>query len=1420
MSINENDEFTTENILAVNKSLSASGMHNLITGIGSQGSEHEFSVSVIEVKPNEGVYYDINARFGPQKIEGSYYYFDENNNGRYSTIFVADANDNIIGIGLDNDKNLIFRPNDRQFVEKHIIAGEALGWKRFNYLTGEEYYVAERYIKQKLVYFQDENRYEGYFFEPTLSDSLFDVWKMQYSKGTSKLIEEQMSITSHQFLSSVTPSKIWKDVAWQLQAQGIAVIVGLILKTLASTNPYTKWAADILYYAGHFVTYAICNAIHSYIQERDQEYYIKAQTFHNVDYEGEEELSDKIWKDRYFGDMMTDALLGSRAGIYAPVRTETDKHAYSGEVILAPRGTKTSLSFTLDVSFKKLALDYSQQTHGYFAYSDFEDSRFISFFYKDLNSLKGPISRNSKGKYMDNSIMYLEDMVHITTIENEDTHYDSIVPYMVYGDGTFVPVLQFADSEGSLPVPEFYDEYPIFLSPEQFASLDEDDKYHSVYKVYDGSSDTIQLIPKWSAHTLHSNVVSFDGYLCDTEGMEIYIGNYASYSSYGYGFTFNSTSGEITLSPLLKLNLNSLLASYEGAERYIVLEFFIEKYRSVDDLRDLTVEEVEDIATMQSTHANILEYMYQHTVATKTQQKLSEAAYTVLVTVISTLPFAIGGAIGGLGKGVARGLAQFPKILIEETLEELFLDPWIESYVSGYAEEHGWSTLVKSLAVSFAESSRESFGGIARAFNKAFSAKAQASQEVNSESQSQADAVESASQTKAERLRALLRAISLTALSTIMLFIGAISPVATILGTSAAQIGMMSLSTVKEIRQKELLRKISDLQAFGQLSEENVQNLLGILTPSKVADPQTLLLRGEFISVINNKHSLVSDMQKNKDKSESLLQKTFIWVNRHKAKIALYTGALIGGFLMTQGINALFADSMFGSLVGSGFTLGLSTVGMVYDRKVKDHPSVKLLDNIGREVQRHLESYRTIEEISLAFGLGKQTLSAKYIRKRVQEGKPSILDPIILDSIEFNILSNPFFSNLDREGIREITRAIDEYRLWALENDIKGRSWRYRPHRSGYSNLDLKVRKKMWLLRELQASYTTPGEKIISMTDLANELFSSRKAIWNRFYKNELEEGTLDLTIESYLNALISVMTSDKIFDRGRALDALFDYGYIVFNFNPKVPAIRLILILLWAFRQDPNISGKMKSDLISLYYLAELITEAVDTLDGSTFTKKLFGKTQRFSVNTINTILKAVDRLVTDPYLKEYASDYLRHYKVKYAVKKDELITPQFILDKGNVNRLPAMLRDYLSLIESDENTQIPLSLLSISERTGATRVSSFNNRLTFVESMIKGEFISSSIGSIIQSFGLGEATGELSFLNDLIAYSKSSRYKKDLILGHGSPPHQIVLSALVQDKDWAISAEVPVYLKSINPRLKTLMGHIDLLIIDGDTL
>jgi len=935
ISVYENGTFTTENILAVNRSISIPGIYNQITGLDSSD---EKTVSVIEVIPSEGVYYDINTRFGPEKIPGKYYYLDENNDGQFSTILVSDSNDNIIGIGFDNDQNSIFEPNKRALVEKHIVRSSSQGWFEFG---------LQSYTNQELIYFQDKDSHDGYFLEPTFTDSYFDIWKMQYTEGTSKLIKEAMTITSNHFVQSVK-GRILEDISWQIQAQATSAIVGGILSGIVTVlSGGTAIAlSKVLYYAGHFLTYAICNAIHSYIEDRDQDYWLRSQTFHNIHYEGTEKLSDKLTMDNYYGDMMTGVLWGSGDGIYAPVRVETDKKSYEGQVILAPRGElKTDFNiFTLDISYKELLLNYPLQTRGYFSYSDFNDPRFISFFYKEKRQFVSDafgnirikseiVPRNDKNMYMTNSIMFLEDSIHNMTLDNEDTHYDSIVPYMVYGDGTFVPMLQFADSQGQVPIPEFYDEYPIFVSPEHYAALQ--DNFYSIYKIYDSNYDTVQLIPKSSARTLHSDVVSFDVYLCDSEGNEKFIGNYNN-SQLHQSFSFNKSSGSISFNVFTQNTLNSLLENYEGVEPYIVLEFYIEKYRSINDLRDLTEEEVNKIAIMQSAHAGILEYIYQHTIATKTQQKLSELAYTVLVTTASILPLAI-------GAGFAKSWTTLPKMIVGEVLEEILIDPWVEAYVSGYADEHSWSRLEKALGVSFAESGRETFGSfVSSGLRSVFSI--QTSQNLQTQSQSQAQSVQSAQQLKNERDSAVTQIVSQLALSSLMLFAGAMSPILSVFGSYTSSIGMGVIKYVQKVSYKKILGKVIDSR-----SKANVQNLITILGSSReISDSQTSIINQELSPTITKEFSSLTKEQKSYGKSEKLLQKTYEWVKTHKKQIAMYAGLAVGGVFVFKGVESLLKglNELSRKMILSTTMLGLGTIGIQKTRHKIIKPQPVTIDDL------------------------------------------------------------------------------------------------------------------------------------------------------------------------------------------------------------------------------------------------------------------------------------------------------------------------------------------------------------------------------------------------------------------------------------------------------------------------------------------
>ncbi|MHA2009679.1 MAG: hypothetical protein ACXABO_14450 [Promethearchaeota archaeon] len=686
----ENKKVKHFNILAKNKSILIPGGINAVTNFNSATNKENITLSTIAVKPKEGVLYDLNTRYGSKRVEGTYYYCDINNVGKYSTIFVTDSSDEVINIGFDYDDDNILNPGKQQPVEKHIIYYEPSGWMK------NGHYVAESYKDYKLVYIQDYDHYDGVFYEYQFGDAMFDVWKMQYSEGSSKLIEEQMAITSNQFIQSITPSKIREDIAWQVKAQIGAAIVGGILSAIVGAITGGS-GSTTAFKLGYMITYAIENAVHGWIEHRDQEYYINSQTFHNENYDGPITLSERTKMDEYYGDVMTQALLGSRCATYAPVKIETAKHLYQGKLVLAPGDLdKTDYFRNLDITFKHLTLDYSLQSRNYLMYTDFDDPRLEAFYFEPKAGYFSDI--DPQLKYMEHSLMYLEQEVNYAAVKNNDaTQLNTVVPYMVYGQGTFVPVLEFADSgNDNAVIPEFYVDYPIFVSSEQYKSglMDE---YYSIYKVYDLNTESIKMLPEDSVHTLQAAILSCEAILVDTLGNQVNLGKFYS------GFTIDKKSSFLVFNQsresLFKGKIKAQKTTYseiQNYDAYIIFEFHIEKYRDIANLGDLTAEDVNRIATAQSAQASILEFVYQHTIATETQQKLSEIAYTLIVTAAST----------ALTAGVTKVWT-----IVSEMFQEIAIDPWIEAWATNFMEDLGGDTFAQLLFSGFAEGAREAFFG-------------------------------------------------------------------------------------------------------------------------------------------------------------------------------------------------------------------------------------------------------------------------------------------------------------------------------------------------------------------------------------------------------------------------------------------------------------------------------------------------------------------------------------------------------------------------------------------------------------------------------------------------------------------------------------------------------------------------------------
>ncbi|KKM72477.1 hypothetical protein LCGC14_1420130, partial [marine sediment metagenome] len=521
-------------------------------------------------------------------------------------------------------------------------------------------------------------------------------------------------------------------------------------------------------------------------------------------------------------------------------------------------------------------LDYSQQTRSYLMFSDWDNDYFEKFFFSEKihYELRGQkrvevpetVPRDSEFTYMPNSIMYLEQQISIATKLNNDDNYDSIIPYMVYGDGTFVPTLQFADSGGNRPIPEFYQEYPIFVSPEIYSSSDlYKDDYHSIYKVYDGSTSTIQLIPSdySNSFTLHSDVMSFDAYFIDASRQvreTFSIGEYTytksihtyeeEFGSYSDCYTFNSDTGTIELDSSINTLFSKKIASYKllypDSEPSFVLEFHIEKYRSLEDLRELSSEEVTRIATMQAAHESILEYTYQHSIATSTQTKLSSAAYTAYITFISVMatviPVIVGTTIAKIASAsidtIAIGASlvdiassssgssilsilsasalKLVWVVASEIGEELLLDPWVEATVSTAVGDAGGGLLAQAFATSFAESGRETFmGGVSHIYKSAISSiihtKTQVQSEISAKNkiQEQIQKIKEgikADESKKTRMRALL----MIAGSTLALFMDLVSGVPIVaIGYSVGMGSAIAYQGIKNARSlKSMVRQV------------------------------------------------------------------------------------------------------------------------------------------------------------------------------------------------------------------------------------------------------------------------------------------------------------------------------------------------------------------------------------------------------------------------------------------------------------------------------------------------------------------------------------------------------------------------------------------------------------------------------------
>ena len=720
----EDGEIATENLLTTTQSISIPGTYSY----NGQGFD-AYTVEAIKSKPAEGTYWLNNLKsssLSNRDQDGYYLYLDTSNDSVYETVIVMDKNDNVVGIGFDYDLDSKFHPGKTLPVEKDIIWSE-------NY-AGDSIY-------DDYIHFRESDKEMGVFNEPTFSDVLFDVSKMDFTGESSDLIEIAEEMATNQFEEQTDLGTLVLDVFQQF----LATTAGLVSAAFLDKGAF----GFMLGYLGVSILFQTAKIL-------EQENYFAHRTFRLDGSSGEKVLGDKFWFDDMYGDIMPITIFGSFGGVYAPVRGDTKEFSYSADVIVREFNFEESKASSLTTSYSYPKLDYWLSTRNLAGYSDFDDDLVVGYLQSTgainqfVDNIGIPEFNHAKS-----SVYYIENQIQEDTADNRDTYLDTIIPTIDYDSerDRFAPRYSFVDSMGGIPAPEFYTEYPVIVSDDSSAV----DQYGSIYKVMEIenpeeiTSIEIQLFD--SESDLQADIVSIDAYVVwrvtpNSFGAGTDTCNSHIVSLRNGEFKVNLTSGIITIGsdPALSTILNKYATkeeeldedkfSYSVSQPKILFQIKVEKYRSISDVRDLTSEQISKIATAQAIEASILEYNYQFNLATQTQMGFHELIYTAIVTAISTaltMGFSAGmgsivnslkdsakkvsskmlGRLMGSVLGAAESFTVATVIgaVVKEMGQEILLDPWIESTVSGLVRRAGGNAILQMVLSSIAESGREAISG-------------------------------------------------------------------------------------------------------------------------------------------------------------------------------------------------------------------------------------------------------------------------------------------------------------------------------------------------------------------------------------------------------------------------------------------------------------------------------------------------------------------------------------------------------------------------------------------------------------------------------------------------------------------------------------------------------------------------------------
>jgi hypothetical protein len=715
----ENGETRFENVLAMNKSISAITVPAL--SYAMMGFPSFEDMEVVSIRP-PSVYWMNYKGLTWSGYPGKYYYLPDED-GTYETALIVNTNGEVIGAAIDYDYDGRIEPNNFKIIARlTVLQTHKTWWLNTNPLTQwwSEFWLSPE--DKDFTWDIDPRTYRPEFdIVQPIGDSVFDFWKLLPISGNYPLWRDYpyadyavfMDNSWHSilywdsyfhafdFMEAALGAQLTEDLAWEI-GFGISSVIVSTIVTIGTKGNLAAGAA-----AGAAV-YTLEHLLYGLDKERERMNEIKKNTFRPLSYLGELILSRKIEGDQYdtweqLWNQLPVSITGSPAlkTIYIPVQGLSERFMYTGHIISSKGYTTATKNFNfytniMDVNDPFLTaqtlwtlMSLSAYLYPYMqpVYLNDDGSRVDDL---EANPYYGNFISNCPFLnvllyYPTNSIPYLEEAaMHVSS--NDDllaTPYDRVIPTYSMG----VPGFSFASSEGPLILPDFYEEYPLMVKSESPASGSDVNNIMFKFSMANPAFSeeqftklrTFEVLPQDAIHPLKSAISSIDvivfvpWHLSGPDLEDILDGytedNFASGSTLPIilltltpsMFEYDNVTREVTINEdafdIIKSKIRALPCSLLFAYK-----INIETVRSIYDPNDdISVAQAQKMALMQSVQMVLLDYVNEFSLGAARGQMDYQTAYTLVVTTISTAVTVAAGVVSSLAvsaSGVLSGVAK------------------------------------------------------------------------------------------------------------------------------------------------------------------------------------------------------------------------------------------------------------------------------------------------------------------------------------------------------------------------------------------------------------------------------------------------------------------------------------------------------------------------------------------------------------------------------------------------------------------------------------------------------------------------------------------------------------------------------------------------------------------------------------------